>query len=173
MRAVRDVESRRRRITAVLDRAEKVGELAGGDEVQADYARHLCVLMSGFVERSVAEIIQEYAKDKTAGPLRAFIEAQLKRLRNVDKDRLLVVVGSLDLGWRAQLEAFVVDERQAALNSVVGLKNDIAHGGGTGVSLLQVTKYWSAIQEVVDKLEGVLLAGARPLARAHRKTARR
>ncbi len=161
MSAVREVELRKRKLSAIFERAKGLSDPNAASERQADYARHLCVLLSGFVERAVAEIILAYAQDKTATPLRSFLEVSLRRLTNVDKERLLNVVGSLDAGWRSQLEAFVVDEHQAALNSVVGLRNDIAHGGGASVSLLQVEKYWSTVQEVVDKVEQLVLAGPR------------
>jgi len=155
--AVREVELRRRRIAAVFERAQRVGGAGDPTEFQADYARYLCVLISGFVERALAEIILAYAQTKAAQPLRAYLEATLRRLANVDKERLLMLIGSLDARWREELELFVVDQRQAALNSVVGLRNDIAHGGGGSLSLGQVSKYWVSIQEIVDKVEELIL----------------
>jgi hypothetical protein len=161
MRTVREVELRRRRLAAAFERANQIGGFQGLSEVQSDYARHLCVLVSGFVERAVAEIILSYAQGKTSAPLRSFLEVALRRLASLDKEKLLNVVGSLDAGWRAQLDAYVVDERQAALNSIVGLRNDIAHGGTAAISLAQVQKYWVAVQEIVDKVEDLVLADAR------------
>ena len=160
MGAVRAVDLRRRKLVALFARAKSLTSRPGDQaELQADYARHLCVLLSGFMERSLAEIILFYAEKKTAAPLRSFLEVSLRRLTNVDKDRLLTVVGSLDAGWRAQLDEYVVEERQAALNSIVGLRNDIAHGGGASVSLRQVEKYWDSLQEIIDKVEDILLRG--------------
>lgn len=161
MGAVRDVELRKRRLTAVFGRATQLAGLPDPGAVEADYARHLCVLISGFVERSLAEIILAYATGKTPAPLRSYLETSLRNLTNVNKERLLFLVGSLDANWRAELDAFVVDERQAALNSIVGLKNEIAHGGGSSVSLNQVVRYWVAIQEIVDKVEQLILAPPR------------
>lgn len=160
--AVREIEFRKRKLAAVFARAKLFDGSGDPLERQADYARHLCVLLSGFVERSVADIVLAYAQDKTAAPLRSFLEASLRRLTNVDKDRLLRVVGSLDAAWRGELERFVVDERQAALNSIVGLRNDIAHGGGASISLRQVERYWVVLQEVIDKLEEILMPARKP-----------
>jgi hypothetical protein len=69
------------------------------------------------------------------------------------------------------MEAYLVDERQAALNSIVGLRNDIAHGGGAGVSLAQVVTYWTHIQAVVEHMADIVLAPARRPA-AVRRTGR-
>mgnify|MGYP001620158171 CR=1 FL=1 len=170
MSAVREIELRKRKLTAAFKRAEQLNALPEPAELRADYARHLCVLVSGYVERSVAEILLEYARHTTAAPLRSYLDVSLKRLRNVDSERLLNTIGSLDAGWRSELAAFVVDERQAALNSIVGLRNDIAHGGGTSVSLAQVEKYWTSVQEVIDKVEELVLTGPRHRSvRPHRR----
>jgi hypothetical protein len=157
VRSVPQVEYHRRRLVAAFARAQELTGNQALEELQADYARHLCVLVSGFIERSVAEIILAYAQGKAPAPVRSFLESSLKRLTNVDKDRLLNIVGSLDAGWRVELEGYVVDERQAAVNSIVGLRNDIAHGGGGSISLIQVEKYWIVVQDVIDKVEGLIL----------------
>jgi hypothetical protein len=65
----------------------------------------------------------------------------------------LDTIGGFDAGWRAEYDTFVADEREAALNSVVALRNDIAHGGGAGITLARISNYWNAIQEIVDHME--------------------
>ena len=152
------VELRRRRLNASFKRAEQLKTLANREELEAEYARHLCVLASGFVEKAIGEIIVQYSLGKTAAPLHSFVATSVGRFRNLDKEKLLAVIGAFDFSWRNQLDKFVVDERLAALNSVVGLRNDIAHGGGSNVSLAQMSKYWAGVQEVVDKVAEILLA---------------
>lgn len=161
MVAIREVDLRKRRLDAIFARAAALGSNAQAEELQADYARHICVLVSGFVEKAVAEIIVEHAKSRSAAQVRAYVESTLRRLTNVDRDRLLNLVGHFDASWRAQMEAFIVDERSAAINSIVGLRNDIAHGGGSSLSLNQVEKYWRSIQEIVDKLADLMLSDPR------------
>ena len=158
MSAVREVALRKRQIDATFARARGLASAPDADAIQADYARHLCILLSGFVEKSLADIVLEYAREKAAATIRSYMESVLARLTNVDKERLLQLVGSFDAVWRDEIDAFVIDEKQAALNSIVGLRNNIAHGGGGGISLLQVEKYWFTIQEIVDFVEARFLA---------------
>jgi hypothetical protein len=165
VRTVREVEFRRRKLIATFAKIRQLDRVADSSELQAECARHLCVLVSGFVERSIAEIILAYAEDRAAPILRSYIDTTLRRLTNVDKERLLTVVGSLDARWRSELDLFVVDKRLAALNSVVGLRNDIAHGGSGSISLDQVERYWTTIQEIIDKLEQLVLPNLRANAR--------
>src|SRR5207247_931315 len=93
-------------------------------ELQSDLARYLCILVSGFFEKAVIELLVTYARGAGSPALRSHVQVTLERLTNVNKKRLLDVVGSFDAGWRAEYDAFVADEREAALNSVVALRND-------------------------------------------------
>lgn len=173
MSKVREIAFRRRQLEALFDRAERLSAIGEMQEAQADYARHLCVLVSGFVEKSMAELIVGYAQDKSPAQIRSYLESSLKRLTNVDKDRLLQVIGSLDARWREELDDYVQDERQAALNSIVGLRNEIAHGGGASVSLRAVRQYWTSIKEVVEKVESLLMPEPRQIRAARGKRAAR
>jgi hypothetical protein len=51
---------------------------------------------------------------------------------------------------------------EAALNSIIGLRNDIAHGGAGSISN-QVAKYWTVVQEVIDKVVEILLPEPRTI----------
>lgn len=156
MSTVREVAHRRRVIDSTLSRARALATHADAPALQADYARHICVLVSGFVERAVAELIVAYAEDKAARPIKSYLDATLSRVNNLDKDRLLRVIGALDASWADSLDSFIDDKRQAALNSIVGLRNDIAHGGGGSLSLRGVEQYWLSVQEIVDHVEQLL-----------------
>jgi hypothetical protein len=163
-----DIELRRRRIDAAFARADALAAADDGLQIQADYARHCCVLVSGFLEKAIAELILHYAQGKTPRPLQAFLESSLRRVMNIDTERLLNIMGSLDAGWRNELDMLLSDEQRVAVNSVVGLRNDIAHGGGTSLSLGQVRQYWRLVQEVVQEVERILLTTPQRRLRAAR-----
>lgn len=172
MGQVRDVELHRRRIEATFKRASAIAVGAEGDEMKSDYAKYLCILVSGWIEKAVGSMILAYASDKSPQPLQSHLESSMKRLTNVSAEKLLVTMGSLDKQWRDRLESLLTDEQAKALNSVVGLRNDIAHGGGGSLSLNGVDKYWRAAQEAIAHFEAILLPADRPIvhkARPHRR----
>src|SRR5688500_17552874 len=120
MGAVREVERHRRQLESTFGRVRALKDLPNHEELEADYARYLCVLIFGFVERSVAELIVTYADGKAPRPLRSYVQNSLAKLTNVDKRRLCTVIGSLDAAWGTAIDTFVDDERKASLNSIVG-----------------------------------------------------
>lgn len=147
------VEQNRARVQAVFERAAAANATA---EVESDLARHLCVLVSGFVEKSVAELLAAFARRVGSPVLQNYVENNLRRLTNVNKEKLLQLLGSFEADWSKEYAAFVVDERAAALNSVVALRNQIAHGELSTLSLGQMRKYWEGIQKIIDHLEDKL-----------------
>ena len=169
MSPVREIELRRRKIDAIFERANNLAGQPNSEILQADFARYICVLVSGFVEKATAELILYYAQDKAAIPIRTYIDTNLRRLTNVDKERLLQVIGSLDASWRNDVDDFVIDEKKAALNSIVGLRHNIAHGGDGGISLGQIARYWASIQQIIEHLENLLLNNPRAIKAAKKK----
>lgn len=148
-----EVERRRAVLEATLTRARSTNL---DSETQSDLARYLCVLVSGFVEKAVAELLVAYSSASGSPALQSYVRNSLGRLKNVNRNRLLDLMGAFDPTWRSDYEAFLVDERQAALDSVVALRNDIAHGGGAGITLARLAGYWDAVQQIVDHLENKL-----------------
>ena len=61
----------KQRLDATFNRANVVGpEL----KLQADFARYLCVLVSGYIEKAVVAFVLEHARQRGGPTLQRFIE---------------------------------------------------------------------------------------------------
>jgi ubiquinone biosynthesis protein UbiJ len=78
------------------------------------------------------------------------VERKLARTTNLNAERLAQLVGALDIDWEDDVRSYMGDVRKAAIDSVVALRHEIAHGQPTGVTLVAVTSYYHAIKEVVE-----------------------
>ena len=114
------------------------------------------MLVSGFVEKSVATLLVVFARRVGSPALQNYVENNLRRLTNVNKEKLLQLLGSFDSDWRTEYDAFIIDEREAALHSVITLRNQIAHGEFTSLSLVRMMEYWEGIQKIINHLEDTL-----------------
>lgn len=119
-------------------------------EVRSDFARYLCVLVSGFVETAISELAAEYCQRYSAPTVSNYAQNQLARLQNVKSERLLQLIGSFDPKWRIELEKFIDGARKDALDSVVDLRNKIAHGESVGVTYVRIREYYQRIAEIID-----------------------
>ncbi len=134
-------------------RFERIHRFAGSDiELQSEFARYLCILVSGFLEKAIQELAMECCRRMASGAARSFAIAQLDRSRNPSVDAMVTFVGSFSPQWRDSLEAFLTEERRDAIGSIVSLRNDAAHGGSAGITYARVSEYYTRVRETVDLL---------------------
>jgi hypothetical protein len=93
------VATHQSRIDAVFGRAAGVTDL----ETQADMARYLCVLVSGFMEQATRHIYGEYARARSSPHVTRYVEHQLDGFMNANAAKLCQVTGAFDGQWRQDL----------------------------------------------------------------------
>ena len=126
-------------------------------EIRADFARYLCVLVSGFVESVVSAIALDYCRRRSSLTVVNFVESRLGRTGNLNTEQLLQFVGSFDPDWRSQLERFVAGKRKDALDSVVANRNKIAHGESIGLTYVRIEGYYKNICEIIDFMDDLFV----------------
>lgn len=148
MRGKPEVDALRKRLEATFLR---ISNLNSADlEVQSDFARYLCILVSGFVETAIAELAIEYCRKRSTPTVSNYAGSQLVRLQNIKTERLLQIMSRFDPKWRTELEVFVDGPRKDALDSVIDLRNKIAHGESVGVTYTRIKEYYQRIAEIID-----------------------
>lgn len=125
-------------------------------ELQSDFARYLCVLVSGFFENAIIALVLDFAQRRSAPEVATFVERELEYWTNPNTEKICTLLGSFSPAWRKQSEAYLVDERKESVNSLVALRHRIAHGESVGTSLSQVKAYYQTILKVVDFVADLL-----------------
>jgi hypothetical protein len=141
-----EVTRLQRRLDATLSRAPNP---TADIEVQADFAKYFCVLVSGFLENALIALILDVAQRRSAPEIALFVERQLEHWTNPNCEKIIQLLGNFRLTWRDAVEKYLVDERKDAVNSIVALRHKIAHGESVGTSLIQVKGYYNIVLEVI------------------------
>lgn len=128
----------------------RLGGQALDIEIQSDFARYLCVLVSGYLEQAVSELVVEHARRTGAPSLQRFVDQRTKGFTNAKCQKLCNLLGDFDPEWRGQLEAFVAGELKDAVDGVVSLRNRIAHGQSVGVTYNTISEYYGRVRLVVN-----------------------
>jgi hypothetical protein len=145
-----EVRRLKQQLDATFARAAGLGDSI---ELRSDFARYLCVLVSGFLEQAVVELILEHARKRAGPSVQEYVESQMRRFINAKAQKLIELLGSFDLDWGKDMTAFFATEgTKEAVDSVVDLKNTIAHGRSVGVTIARVTAYYEQVQKVVLKI---------------------
>lgn len=148
MRGRLEVLRLRRRLDETFARVDRIEDL----EAKSDFARYLCVLVSGFVERSCIELALEWSRNQASPSVLRYVSGRLAGFQNPKRERVIELVRSFDPDWADLAEDFIVDARATALDAVVARRHQIAHGENAGISYAQIADYYREINDVVDFL---------------------
>lgn len=144
------------RLRQTLDATfQRLASLPGDPEVLSDFARYLCVLVSGFLEQAVQELILEHARKRASPTVQRYVESRMRGFTNAKAQRLVELLGSFDQDWRRNLEAFLVDQRKDAVDSVIDLRNTISHGRYAGITMSRVGAYYNEVKGVIDHIAAI------------------
>jgi hypothetical protein len=126
-------------------------QLDSGSEISGDMNRYMCVRVSGFLEQSLLAAARSLCEARSSREALRFSLSWLERAPNPRSDEIVKLVNRFDSAWSQQLrELLSEDERQTRVNSLLGIRNDIAHGKNQGVSKTQVWEYYQLAVELVD-----------------------
>ena len=144
---IEEVIRRRARLDATFALVVRLND----QELQSEFAKYLCVLVSGFFEQAVRDILLSYAAMNSDQFVTRYVENTIDRT-NLNAQRLEELAGRFSNDWRQRLHAYIADERRAALGNIVTQRNAIAHGRDSTITLQQVRDYYDRINEVLDFL---------------------
>jgi len=145
-------------LKAALDATfARAGKIDPGEiELRADFARLLCVLVSGFLDQTVKNFTTEYVSKRASPVVSNFVTQSITNLTNLKSGKLSSHLLAFDPRWKAALETLIADERKDAIDSLVALRHGIAHGKPGDVTLVRVISYYKEIVKIVDGLRTLM-----------------
>lgn len=128
-------------------------ELDPADEVRADAYRYAYVRLGGFLEQALMSAGKAVCHRLSGGQAQAFGLSWLDRTKNPRAEEILAFVRRFDQTWATELEEWLdSDERKTTINSLIAMRNDIAHGKSSGASASTFHDYYVVVHELVDWL---------------------
>jgi hypothetical protein len=130
-------------------------------ERQSQWAKYTCVLVSGFVEQALREILLSYSALKSSPAVSRYVERSWPSSKNMNTGNIVSILQSFKQSWADDFEAWLLEteERKATINNLVSWRNNIAHGNEastTGVTLTTVEAAFNCACKLVDHIEGLV-----------------
>ena len=145
------------RLDNLFEKINEIQRISPDDfELQAHWARYLCVLVSGFLENSIGTIYIEYAKKKATPQIVNFVEKKLEKFQNPKMEKIFQLMASFDEEWGKQLRIRTEGEIKDAVNGIVDLRNKIAHGKSVGITYITIKNYYQSSKYLLDVIEDIL-----------------
>lgn len=120
-------------------------------EIVSAFISYLCVRTYAYLESSIEAILREYVRSvSNDNVLERFVNAQLRHHRNLNRSELLRLLGNFSDEWRAKIRDAIKGRLGDSLDSIVNLRNGIAHGSDSSdVSFVTLKNYFADSNEVV------------------------
>ncbi|WP_432460487.1 HEPN domain-containing protein [Agarivorans sp. QJM3NY_25] len=130
-------------------------------EAQAHNAKYLAVLVSGYLEQAVKELLLQYAAQGSRRQISRYVEETWPISKNMNTENIKTILGQFNSNWSDNFLEWLKDkdDRKNDINSVVSWRNSIAHGQESktnGVTLVSVRRAFSTISELVSFIDTLI-----------------
>lgn len=139
------LEKRIENLVTALSQAE--------DETQGYLVRLGVILTASLVEVSCQDILGNYSAARAHDHVARFADAQLQKFTNINAEKLCTLLGAFHKEHRAALEQVIAGQIKDSIDSLVNVRNNLAHGRNVTTSRVALTQYFSDAKKIVRFLE--------------------
>jgi len=125
-------------------------------ELRADFARHLCVLVSGFIDQSIKSYTIEYVRKRSSESVTNHVSKSIVNLTNLKTEKLKNHLLTFNMTWKPALDALISDERKAAVDSVITIRHGIAHGNPGDITVARMKQYYVEVTKVMKGIQTIM-----------------
>ncbi len=119
-------------------------------EVRSAFESYLCIRTYAYVETSVRTILLQRISSVTQDDsIVNYVASQLRRQRNLWYSELIKLLNSFNPDWSNLLKSGVTERMKTSLDSLVGIRNRIAHSDDVDISLKDMENYFSYCKEII------------------------
>lgn len=128
------------------------------DEIKSLLAKIVCIRISGLLEIALKCRISDYSEKKTPKEIKRFLTQKFKDITNLKAKKLCDILGTFSLDWQKTFEEKLSENSQikSSLDSLITLRNDIAHGQNCVTSLSNVQQYFDDAKIVVGLFDRII-----------------
>ena len=123
------------------------------DENQSRLAQLMTIWVSCYLEVICRDVLVTYAEKKSDESIAKFVDKNLQRMRSPKTGAILDLVGSFDKDRANRLKKFSEGRIKESVDSVVNLRNQIAHGRSMNATIATVKAQFDDSRKLAEKLK--------------------
>ena len=104
------------------------------------------------MEYVLYELALDHCRKKSSPRIVNYVSKNLEKIQNPKFEKILDLLSSFDPAWGTEFEDFATGQKKEALNSVVALRNQIAHGENANITLASIITYYKQIKLIIKFL---------------------
>jgi len=135
---------------------DEVKELDEGI-IKSHMTRYLCVRTSGYIESLYKSLIGDFTDGTSPKQIQRFVEKKTKYSTNLVYARMIENLTLFSVDWSGSFEQEMNTSYRESLNSVISLRNNIAHGGSNNLSYNNMQAHYTNIKGVAAILKKIII----------------
>ena len=149
-------DAMRQSLARIEDTFERAKAFDDRPDVQADYVRYLCVLVTGYLEQAVVNVLLNYVDTIGSANLSRYVSKTLQRPGSMRADNVLQLMGRFDLDWKSELEHKLTVRHREVIGTIYANRNRIAHGEDVDLTYRQVRNGFDVAARAVEFIEDIV-----------------
>ena len=134
--------------------------LGFSDENRSRLAQLMTIWVSGYLEVTCRDVLLTYTERRSDEAVVRFVGKQLQRTRSPNTEEILNLVRSFDEDRFIELKEFVRGRIKESVDSVVHLRNQIAHGRSMDATIETVKAQFEDSRQLAGKLKELFAVAA-------------
>ena len=133
---------------------KKISLFDNEDIMKSHLAKYFCILVSGYIENSIKELINNYHNKTCKKETVKFVSSKIRNLTNLDDSKIVAFLQSFSDNWAQKYLESRTDEMEAALNTIYAQRNKIAHGDASNSNITYnfISDYYEAVKLAIELL---------------------
>ena len=131
----------------------QISAFSGDAELQSQWARYLCVLVSGFLEISICAVYNHFTRQSASPHVANFVKCQLDSFQNPKMGKIIELTRAFNSEWANELEKQTAGRLKDAVDSIVANRHLIAHGRDVGITYARIKSYYEDTIKVIEIIE--------------------
>ncbi len=152
---LRKIQNHKKKIDQLFEKVEIITD----SSLKAEWAKYLCILVSGFIEDSFKELIYTFIENRTSTEIKAFVVTEIKDITNLNADKIAIGLIKFSKEWKEKFEIEITDEQKEHLKSIISNRHNIAHGkiDKVQLKLSDIIDYYKSAIKVVEILHTIII----------------
>ena len=125
-------------------------------DIQAHWAKYLCVLCAGYLENALREIANEFIKNKADPRVVNFAARSINKIQNPKIHKFVEVLNGFSQEWGRLFKDYADKQgRGEAIDSIMNNRHNIAHGKDSTITIARLRSWLDSSLELVEYLEQI------------------
>lgn len=120
--------------------------------IQNDLRRYFCLRCAGFLERVTFEVLSQYLRSNSSGPVHSFATSFFDRAPNLKANAFEQLIARFGATKSDSFSQFLTIDRRGSLNTLLEVRNLVAHGGEIGGAKLAPDGHYEICRDIYEWL---------------------